>query len=253
LGLAFTPDKNITVTHVRHYAGVKISIWDESQNLIVSKVFSATSGSWGETALDVPVVLNAGTRYRVAFYTGGSGAYYYNFQRPLGFADGSVDGVCTLNGDGYPSSFSASTVFYLVDLRYEVPAPVPVAFSPTASGVFNNGTWTGSLTPLAAANNVNLIADDGDGHTGQSATFNVLPDSLLGRTLPPTISLRLANPQQLELEVSGLVSGPCIIESSTDLKAWTPFSTNSVVNGRVVVNPGPASGAARFYRAKLLP
>jgi hypothetical protein len=46
-----------------------------------------------------------------------------------------------------------------------------------ASATLVNGVWTGSLTVLQSANNVHLHADDGNGHLGDSSTFNVVPAS----------------------------------------------------------------------------
>jgi uncharacterized repeat protein (TIGR01451 family) len=51
----------------------------------------------------------------------------------------------------------------------------PVApFSPTNSGPFANGVWHGSVSVSRPAVNVNLVADDGAGHTGTSGTFDAL-------------------------------------------------------------------------------
>jgi len=46
--------------------------------------------------------------------------------------------------------------------------------APTATGGFSNGVLTGTVTVGAAASDVRLRADDGSGHVGQSAAFEVL-------------------------------------------------------------------------------
>jgi hypothetical protein len=59
----------------------------------------------------------------------------------------------------------------LVDLRYT--AAAPVAITPTVSGSFVNGVWTGNIAVLQSASNLALRADDGAGHAGSSSPFQV--------------------------------------------------------------------------------
>jgi uncharacterized repeat protein (TIGR01451 family) len=49
-----------------------------------------------------------------------------------------------------------------------------VVLSPTNSGPFTDGAWSGDLTVLRAARNLRLIANDNAGHTGTSAVFSVV-------------------------------------------------------------------------------
>ena len=49
-----------------------------------------------------------------------------------------------------------------------------VPITPTTTGNFVDGVWTGPLTVLAAAEDVCLHMDDGNGHTGVSDTFDVI-------------------------------------------------------------------------------
>ncbi len=48
-----------------------------------------------------------------------------------------------------------------------------IAITPTNSGNFANGAWTGNIAVLQDATNVYLQANDGNGHMGQSGGFNV--------------------------------------------------------------------------------
>jgi uncharacterized repeat protein (TIGR01451 family) len=48
-----------------------------------------------------------------------------------------------------------------------------IPISPTNSGNFVNGAWSGNITALQLATNVVLRADDGSGHTGSSNPFDV--------------------------------------------------------------------------------
>jgi hypothetical protein len=63
LGYAFTPATDLAVTHVRHYAGPKVSGWTDTGQLVFSRAVSGTSGQWTETALPAPVLLAANSRY----------------------------------------------------------------------------------------------------------------------------------------------------------------------------------------------
>ncbi len=55
-----------------------------------------------------------------------------------------------------------------------------ILISPTNTGSFVNGVWTGSVSVLEVATNMYLCADDGSGHTGDSNPFNVF--ALVGDT-----------------------------------------------------------------------
>ncbi|HTQ50185.1 MAG TPA: protease pro-enzyme activation domain-containing protein [Candidatus Acidoferrales bacterium] len=63
-----------------------------------------------------------------------------------------------------------------------------VPISPTNSASFVNGVWTGDLTVLAAATNVVLCADDGNGHIGASNPFDVTSSNR-----PPVITRQPAS------------------------------------------------------------
>ncbi len=55
---------------------------------------------------------------------------------------------------------------------FGVAAPVPL--TPTITGSFSGGIWTGNVTVTQAAAQVRLRADDGTGHTGDSNAVNVI-------------------------------------------------------------------------------
>ena len=60
----------------------------------------------------------------------------------------------------------------MVDLRYQVAFSNSIPVSPTSSGAFANGVWSGNVTVSQAATNVVLKADDSAGHTALSTPFN---------------------------------------------------------------------------------
>ena len=59
---------NLTVTHVRHYFGSKVSIWTDAARFWRAQNVASVPGSWVETPLASPLALTNGVRYRVGVY-----------------------------------------------------------------------------------------------------------------------------------------------------------------------------------------
>ncbi|MCI0744751.1 MAG: hypothetical protein L0Y58_05020 [Verrucomicrobia subdivision 3 bacterium] len=60
---------------------------------------------------------------------------------------------------------------YVDDVQISYPVITPTV----ASNNFINGAWSGSVTALQAGLNVSLLADDGNGHKGESNPFDIAP------------------------------------------------------------------------------
>jgi hypothetical protein len=172
-GYSFTPRTNMTVTHVRHFFGTSVSIWNEAGGLLATRSVSSVPGTWRETALITPIQLLAGHRYRVGVYTGG-GNYYWRYDLPLAFPDGSIDQSYQSSGNAFPTN-SDSVRWWFIDLRYTVGVSGALSLSRSNSGSFADGVWSGNLAVLQAATDVTLLADDGLGHLGKSVAFDVAP------------------------------------------------------------------------------
>ncbi|HSU55216.1 MAG TPA: M36 family metallopeptidase, partial [Candidatus Dormibacteraeota bacterium] len=172
LGYSFTPNTNMTVTHVRHYFGTKISIWTDAGSLLAAQNVTSTPGAWTETALPTPIQLSAGVTYRVAAYTG-AGSYYWRTDLGGTFTNGVITQGYEGSGDAFPVSTDAVR-WWFVDLRYTVNGSAPVAVSPASAGPFTNGVWSGAVAVQAPATNVILRADEAGGHSGLSNPFDVL-------------------------------------------------------------------------------
>src|SRR5207249_4046652 len=140
LGYSFTPNTNLTVTHFRHYFGVKVSLWTDSGTLLASQPVVSLNGTWRETALAVPITLLAGQTYRVGVYSGG-GNYYGRFDEPSIFPNGVINQELYASGDAFlvnPDGWR----YISLDLRYTTGTSVPVALTPLLSGPFTNGSWS---------------------------------------------------------------------------------------------------------------
>ena len=173
LGFSFVPKVDITVTHFRHYTGTRVSLWTDAGAVLASRTVASSPGTWLETPLDSPVRLTAGATYVVAYYSG-AGPHYSRGGSETDFADVTLLSGRYQTGEQFPD-LDPQSFGWAVDLRYTVgDISVPVGISPTNSGNFVNGEWSGPITILNAATNVILRATDSGGRTGLSASFDVL-------------------------------------------------------------------------------
>ncbi len=76
------------------------------------------------------------------------------------------------------SSPSPDTSYNIPNITLGFLAGEPVPISPTNTGAFVSGVWSGTVTVLEAASNMVLRADDGLGHTGSTPPFNVLASAV---------------------------------------------------------------------------
>jgi len=72
-------------------------------------------------------------------------------------------------GDDEANEFEG---WYVDDVTVTGAGSVPI--TPTVSGTFTDGVWTGDITVLETADDMFLLADDGEGHTGESNAFDVV-------------------------------------------------------------------------------
>jgi hypothetical protein len=172
LGFAFVPKVDLTVTHFRHYAGTKVSLWTDAGLPLASEIVSSTPGVWQETPLASPVRLTTGMTYVLAFYTGGND-YYLRGEPDTDFADVTLLAGRYQTGDQFPT-LDPELVGWAVDIRYVVGnITVPIEVTPTNSGNFVGGRWSGALAIHTAATNATLQAIDAGRRAGSSAPFDV--------------------------------------------------------------------------------
>jgi len=246
-GYAFTPSTNVLVTAVRCYSSDKVSIWTDSGTLLVSQAASA-SGSWVETPLTTPITLAAGTTYRItAHIPAGTNGCVRTSAWPTTFANGTVgQNFYWSFGDVFPALVYGTSQGPLVDLRYSVTFSNAITVSPTSSGAFVNGAWSGNVTVSQAATNVVLKADDGAGHVALSSPFNLISSIFLLSPQRPAggpFTCTIASPRGQHVEIL----------TSTNLSNWTRLATLTNSTGTTNFTDSAVGFGKRFYRAHQLP
>jgi hypothetical protein len=235
LGYAFTPTNNLAVTQVRSYFGDKISIWNDSGSLLASQNVVSVPGTWVDTSLSVPLVLVAGTTYRVTAHENNVD-FYSSDDLPGTFANGTINQSWWDGGDMFPAT-SDNARWYFVDLRYGTNfSAVPV--SPVLSGNFTNGIWSGNLAVLQPASGVALRASAGTGHDILSLGFNVIG-------LPKLAIVVVGNSIVLSWPTA---SAGFTLQQTSDLSHWSnvPLTPAVVGNNYNVTNNIDPGGV--YYR-----
>ena len=245
-GYSFTPNTNVLVTAVRSYSSDQVSIWTDSGTLLGSQSTSS-SGSWVETPMATPIMLSAGTTYRVcARIPAGANADYRSTSWPTTFANGAVgQNYYWAFGDVFPASIHGTGEGPLVDLRYSVAFSNAIPISPTSSGAFVGGVWNGTITISQGATNVVLKADDGAGHTALSTPFNLATPI---RLLSPK---RVAG-SQTQFTITSAPGQHLQILASTNLMSWITNATLTNSTGTTNYTDS-TSLTKRFYRAQQSP
>lgn len=223
MGYAFTPNVSLQVTGLNYCEGAAVAIWTEDGTLVASQSVSSVPGIWRETPLTSPVTLAAGTRYRIGVYCPAGTTYYYVASPPASFNNGTIDGGYCGAGTAFPNM--SSSYLWAVDLIYTAETTYPVAINPSASGNFDNGSWTGNISVRQAGSNVIFTANDGAGHTGSSASGLII----LAPPSSPSITCCLSGNHQVALRFNGAPNYPYILQAATNLAPpinWQPVVTN---------------------------
>ncbi len=197
-GYSFTPTNNILVTHVRHIGGSKVSVWTDSGKLVISQPVVSVPGTWMETSIGAPVELLAGNTYRIgALWTN----WYFATNLGQTFAHGTIHQSYYGNGDSFPNT-SQDWRWPFVDLSYIVSGAPGPGITPTNTGPFIDGVWSGFLTVASAATNLVVQAKDAPGHSGLTNPFHVSEPNQPPILLTQPLSLTLDPGASGLLEVS---------------------------------------------------
>ncbi len=252
-GYSFTPNTNIQVVAVRTYSGSKVSIWTDTGTRLAEQAVTSPAGTWTETPLAAPIVLSAGTPYRVSVYWPVGTTNYFTYwagEWPTTFTDGTVgQDLCYVSSDGFPNNVAGTGMGPFLDLRYTVPFSNSISISPASSGAFVGGVWNGTITVGQVATNIVLKADDGAGHIALSSPFNTVA------------AIRLLSPQRLangkfQCTVSSLAGLRLEMQGSTNPASpasWGVVTNLTNTSGTILFTAPVTSLPRRFYRARQLP
>ncbi|MCI0746263.1 MAG: putative Ig domain-containing protein [Verrucomicrobia subdivision 3 bacterium] len=134
-------------------------------------------------------------------------------------------------------------------LPFAGPQAVPI--SPTVSGNFSSGVWTGNITVLEVVTNMYLRADDGSAHRGFSSLFTVGPTTDLALTnsgspalasVGQNLTYTLAVTNRGPIDAAGvqvvdaLPSGVNYLSATTSLGSVTQSSNIVTINIGVLTN-----------------
>ncbi len=110
--------------------------------------------------------------------------------------------------------------------------------SPTSSGNFVHGVWTGNITVQQPATNAVLAANDGLGHTGQSGSFNVLypsPIAVADAFTTPTNKPASFAAAKLAANDIAFDGGPLTVSGTSQLSAQGGGVT--LASGQITYTP----------------
>jgi len=238
IGFAFTPARDIYVTHVRHISGTKVSIWRDDGTLVVAQNVNSVNGTWLETPLPAPVRLTAGTTYRLGGFNGNANnPWYYGGTLPPTFADGTVGNAYYQADDAFPT-IDLGNSLYCVDLSYTLSL---FAFAMTPTNInFVNGAWSEPVTVLAPGDDFRLFATDPNTQVSSASNpFDVLLVDDLALAITPSAN-PTPNNESLVYSITVSNAGPT---TSTAVFMTNQLPANATFLG-VTSDRGTVSEAA---------
>jgi len=173
--------------------------------------------------------------------------FFVNLSGPVNGTLGRSQGVGTIiNDDGFPGEVDHFTWSVIASPQYlNVPVGVTInawdalnnpvtnftgavslystsnSVVPIVSDNFTNGIWSGNVAVLNRATNVVLVADDGNGHTGLSNPFDVVPANMA-----PVI---LAQPTNQTVVVDGTATFTVAADGTPPLNFQWAFNGTNIV------------------------
>ncbi|MBX7210869.1 MAG: M36 family metallopeptidase [Verrucomicrobiaceae bacterium] len=145
----------------------------------------------------------------------------YDYQR-IGSTDGNTAGDWTTATPGIGTTNTGQT--------FPFSAPAAVFITPTISGAFTSGVWTGNVAVLQPAQQMRLRADDGSAHVGDSNAFDVF--GTLSLSVPASAPEGSA-PVTGTVSVSSAPAGDLTVTlTSSDITAATVPATVTILSGQ---------------------
>ena len=149
----------------------------------------------------------------------------YGFQR-LGSSDGNTA------TDWTTATPSIGTINTGLTLPFAGSAATTI--SPTVTGAFSSGVWSGTLSVLQPAQQMKLHADDGASHMGDSNAFDVFGTMSIS---VPTSAPEGSAPVTGTVSVSSAPSGNLTVTlTSSDITAATVPATVTILSGQTSVS-----------------
>jgi uncharacterized repeat protein (TIGR01451 family) len=109
-----------------------------------------------------------------------------------------------------------------------------VPITPTTTGAFVNGVWTGNVAALQLATQMMLHADDGSSHSGDSNAFDVQAPGALTFTLPATAN-------EGDGSVNGTVNLPAVSAVDVTVSLSSDLTARATVPATVLIPAGQIS------------
>jgi len=187
------------------------------------------------------VQLSAGTTYRLAAYTGG-GTYYWRDDLGSAFQDGTLSTSYEGSGDAFPT-IADSARWWFVGLRYTVGSTISVPVTPSISGSFVQGVWTGLVTVPQTLSNLVLRADNGFLPAADANAIQVVD--------APGLETERYGDILLFLWPLWPAGSPAFqLETSTNLapSSWVPIAQPPLQIEGLNVVPASTSDPHRFFR-----
>jgi uncharacterized repeat protein (TIGR03803 family) len=200
----YQANQTISATGLATFTFTTPFAYDGASNLMVD--FSFNNSSW--TSEGGVTYTTAGATRTIHYYT-----------------DSGYGDPLTWSGTTNPAPYT-STI--LPNLQLQMDRTIPI--SPSVTGNFAGGVWNGTVAVLQPGASVNLRADDGSGHTGDSNAFDVTATLSVS---VPTSAPEGSAPVMGTVSISPAAATPLTVTlSSSDLTAATVPATVTIPAGQ---------------------
>lgn len=235
-GFGFQVMRDMWVTHLRCLAGVKVTLWEESGQVLATSSFQYNSSVWQEASLANPIQLRAGRQFRIATYSGEPSRDFQSDAAPDP-GDFQIYWSYAGYGDTFPKD-TFNNAYQLADFRYQLSALLTEAAVIPRTVELLDGEWTGTVRVVASGPEFQLTATDLLGRNGRSIPFGL-------KTIPDVRFESVPNTTLAQAPAGYRVR----IETSTDLNLWLPFGDSWISDGNPHPWPAPIPDTGtRFFR-----
>jgi subtilisin family serine protease len=171
----------IRMRHTPRGNYIESPIWESDWIIVHQSAVAIFSPGWVEFIFDTPFEYNGTDHLMVDFSHNNSSYTSDGFceatqteeKRSLSYqTDSNYGDPLTWSGTSIPTPTALSYIPNIILVR---DTRKSISISPSVSGHFAGGVWSGTVTIPDAETNVTLLADDASKHMGISAVFDVHP------------------------------------------------------------------------------